>query len=692
MRLTIILIATSTLITGLLSPAAAQSDSTHLDLGYLTLKKEFTQQLVIRGTDLEKMPVTNLSDAINVWLYGAYSNPATLRYVVDGNPVADVNVYSIYDIEEVVLVQHAAGLIATAPGQSELVLIRTRRGRGRQGIIAAAQTGLITAKSGNGFETDTRIFHNYYARGYRNLGKIGFGVSANYIRDAIPFTTPGEKVTVPDNWQRWRLNGYFDWRPDTHNLVELTINYTPQQLKGQHDSTAGNPQTYFDLSSGHQYFVLPRLEWRSEWGKGITNDLQGTYLHSNLTNAEFLQYQVGGTEQAQLTNTTNKSYHLWIRDHFTYAATLGGGWLLEPSLNLSFEHFNDQEIIFSAGGAPLIPSLILNPGNYSNVNSEAAIEQKTDVILVAPAIDLSFKGAVDMQAGALIHTGTKSLTGNGRQVYPYGGLTIDLLRLADEHAKNSLKLFGSAASTTAPSSNTYTIEDFSNTAAFSSPFPTYNAFGTVAGPPYGPPPGYVPPTPPAYPAWEAGIRYCGWGGRLELAYTFERRVSTTYGVVQLSNGWETLNYVEWHSSLHHADFRIGVLDAPGVSWKTGVNVTLLRSNSNPNGAFETTELSTGDIAPNPWSWTGGWVNRIIVKDFSAGIDLIYHVGQTLGTGGSASKMNSVVSPNIYFGYRCRFAQEKSLEVFAEGRGLILSNNSDLSGIRKYYTLGGKFTL
>src|ERR1700722_13793431 len=247
MKNAIILIAMLILVGGLLSPTFAQSDTTHLDLGYLTLKKDFTQQVVIRGVDLEKMPFTNLSDAISAWLYGAYTNPGTVQYVVDGNPVADVNAYSIFDIEEVVLVQHAAGLIATASGQSELVLIRTKRSRGPGGITAAAQTGLITAASGNGFISDPRLFHNYYVGGYRNLGKVGFGVSANYIRDAMSYTTTGEKVIVPDNWQRWRLNGYFDWRPDQHNLVELTMNYTPQVENGQQDSTAGNPETYWSL-------------------------------------------------------------------------------------------------------------------------------------------------------------------------------------------------------------------------------------------------------------------------------------------------------------------------------------------------------------------------------------------------------------------------------------------------------------
>ncbi len=119
------------ILTCCFSVVQAQVDSSRLDIGYLTLKKEFTQTISIKGADLEKMPFANLSDALAVWLYGAYTQPLTLQYVVDGNPVGDVNAYSIYDIDEVVLVQNAAALIGTDGNQQEMVLIRTKRGKGR---------------------------------------------------------------------------------------------------------------------------------------------------------------------------------------------------------------------------------------------------------------------------------------------------------------------------------------------------------------------------------------------------------------------------------------------------------------------------------------------------------------------------------------------------------------------------------
>src|SRR5580698_400138 len=118
------------------SAAVAQDDSSRLDNGYMSLKKEFTQTISIEGSDLEKMPFANLSDAIAAWLYGAYTQPATLQYFVDGSPVTDVNAYSVFDVEEVVLVENAAAMVNTAETQQEVVLIRTRRGNGKTGLTA----------------------------------------------------------------------------------------------------------------------------------------------------------------------------------------------------------------------------------------------------------------------------------------------------------------------------------------------------------------------------------------------------------------------------------------------------------------------------------------------------------------------------------------------------------------------------
>jgi len=46
-------------------------DSSYLNIGYLSLRRAFTQTITVKGTDLEKMPFANLSDAIAGWFFGA---------------------------------------------------------------------------------------------------------------------------------------------------------------------------------------------------------------------------------------------------------------------------------------------------------------------------------------------------------------------------------------------------------------------------------------------------------------------------------------------------------------------------------------------------------------------------------------------------------------------------------------------
>jgi len=143
--------------------------------------------------------------------------------VVDGNILSDVNTYSIHDIEEVVLVQNAAALTGLGGGQPQMVVITTRKGKERSGIQGAAQTFLVH----NPYSA-TNLYHQYYLSAYRNLDKVSFGLSANYLRDVDPITkVNGLHVSSPYHMDRWRLNGYFSWRPDRKNTIEVHAGFTP---------------------------------------------------------------------------------------------------------------------------------------------------------------------------------------------------------------------------------------------------------------------------------------------------------------------------------------------------------------------------------------------------------------------------------------------------------------------------------
>ncbi|HWB91959.1 MAG TPA: hypothetical protein VG605_08910, partial [Puia sp.] len=240
--------------------ASAQTDSSRYDIGYLTLNKDFTQHISIRGEDLEKMPFTNLSDAIRAWLFGAYTGQSFLAYVVDGNPVMDVNLYPIYDIEEVTYISNAVATAAYGGGQKGLVLITTRRGKRPAGMRVTAQTGLVKGNSGLD-DTHTNIYHQYYLGAYKNMDKVSFGVSEDWQRDILPMEKrPTLTVNTPNNLRRWRTNGWLDWRPDQRNTIGIRLGYMDQEF-AEGWTTGDNNNTSRETNNQHTQVVIPELSW-----------------------------------------------------------------------------------------------------------------------------------------------------------------------------------------------------------------------------------------------------------------------------------------------------------------------------------------------------------------------------------------------------------------------------------------------
>ena len=326
-----------TLSVGLLlfGVAGWTQDSLRIQTGYLSLNREMTQTISVKGSDLEKMPFTNLSDAIAAWFYGGYTQPSALLYVVDGNPVTDVNMYSVFDIDEVLLVQNAVALGTTAAGQQELVYVRTKRGRGKSGIKAAVQGGLVDV-SGN--PAKAQWYQDVYAGGYRNWEKASVGLSANYLRDVYPGKVTGQMDVTPDHLRRWGLNGYFDWRPGKNNSVELTVSYTPQTMAGDFD-TAYQTGSYTAQATSGQHLVVPHLYVHSSPVSGLSNDVRATYLHNRYSMTDGWTTAAAPGQGNFVGTTINRqtSYHLYLSDRLQYLAHIGHVEVA-TSINASYEY------------------------------------------------------------------------------------------------------------------------------------------------------------------------------------------------------------------------------------------------------------------------------------------------------------------------------------------------------------------
>jgi hypothetical protein len=707
---------------------AAQQDST-LDIGYLKLNRTFTQTVAISGADLERMPFTNLSDALSAYLFGAFTRPAALQYIVDGNPVTDVNEYSIHDIEEVIWVANAAALGATAGTQQQLIVIKTRRPKKPAGITATAQTGIVNTA---GVSKDNRAYHDYYATAWRNWKNFGAGISANWNRDVSPQQIPNYTETTPFNTQRWRLNGHLNWQTDANNNIDAHLQFTSNELDYQYDSTGkigGIPIIYSGASK--QQLITMGLRWQGNWLPHLHNDLMTTYLLLRFTGMDdkngVTQFTPTSEAQYQASDqSTRTSHHLWIRDRLSYDIG-AGNWCFTPALNASYEHIdmlsgNLEDLVgaFPVSGVPGLTAIgISGSGQWQD-------SDPSDIFFLTPSADLTYKEWFNLKAGTQwSYSNWEYATKD--HYFPFASLSLDLLRMIKPVSNNRLQLFASYARRTVQSINNYSLLDVSNAVIVEQPFPYY--YGAIyEGKPvnYRPMidstftypnsngPGIVPYTYPSprFWVWSAGLSYTAWQGRIQAQYYVEKRNFTTSDIINTSSTDSSVTLTEWRSTFHHADIRATPIETPAVRWTTDLNLTILRSHHLLPANFEKITIVIPVVGdPSSFkSWTGGWTNRVQITNFTAGLDLLFHFnGQPApstqsyilaaqppinpnGIPTATERVNSIVIPNIFAGYRFPLHHNESLEFFLESRGLLRTTPSDLLDQRRYYTIGGKFSL
>jgi hypothetical protein len=369
---------------------------------------------------------------------------------------------------------------------------------------------------------------------------------------------------------------------------------------------------------------------------------------------------------------------------------------VEPALNVSYEYGRDKDSLSGSSGD--IPSSggMGTREVYSAYYEVSTLTSKP--VLVTPAIDFTYKRAFDLEGGVLIEAGHQHGPGN-RQGFPFVSLMLDPVRMVKENSGSSLRLFGSYAQRTETSAVGYMLTDLtdgpSNLSLGGSIFPNSGISGFGGGSIY-----IGDQKPPVYWVGEAGASFAACKDRLLIQYNFERR-NYSMGILIPSYVANTVLFAEVKSELHHVDIRVKILDGRGMRWQSDFSLALLRNSLGSVNVDNIPVVAIGDVAPSAWSETGGWVNRIQVKGFTAGLDLLYHFGETLLVPeypGSTyfvkrgGKQNSFLVPNLYAGYGWRAPGVGVLEFFVESRGAIRNSPNDLSDGRRFYTLGGKLSI
>lgn len=691
--------------------ATAQSDSSWLDAGNLKLKKAFTQTISIKGEELEKMPFSNLADAINVWLYGAYSNGGTLAYVVDGVPQEDVNVYSIYDIEEVVLVQNALAQLNGASGPRQLVLITTRKkAAGPSGITLAAQSFLVNRNFDPNYPNEhlrshSDIFQQYYAGVNKSIKNIDFGLSANYLRDVMPVIKADSiKVLTPDQLSRYRLNGYLNLKLGGRNVMTLRVNYASQTIDSAQQYYFGSPSTYAEYQYAHahqhHYVFTPSLTWRSEFSASGVNELQAVWVGSadkenNIERGADSLPRLYTSSWGSMQNNYQRTNQLVLRDNLAFSFHWGR-WHVVPSLNLSYAKTTDS---VQTNLSSFFTSINNPPFQYGPFESPAnsGLHNVFTLYSMIPSLNLYWGNAFDVQGG--VQTGSILFRGQTyNRTNAFFNFAVDLLKFHDGNNPSALKLFVSYAKAPEINMNDYALTGLGEKDGFS-----YTIPGTIGGTafpfnlPYAGPflyGGFIEvPNRQYYWAGEAGIHLSTPGGKFQMDYNFERRdyldFLFPYHGLYITSGVYVQNM---RTTLDHVGISARIIDDKDISWLSSLNLTCIKLDFFLQSPPDETGTPSGDLGNGNPSWTGGWANRWHFRNFSAGLDILYHFNEAYNFylfSTTVKRQNNLLLQNIYLSYRLSLTRGRVLELSLESRNLSQNSSSDLTDERRFYGIGAK---
>jgi hypothetical protein len=672
------------------SVADAQDDSLYYDLGRVLVKKSGTQTVSIKGKDLEKYQVSDLSDAINVWLYGTYTKNTSIIYVIDGNIISDVNAYSIFDIEEVTLVQTAVAQSSGAAAGQQMVLIKTRTNRaGKKGIEVNGQNSLVGLNSKNiapGATASNQVYDQYYIAAYRNYKNANIGLTADYQRDVDPGSTGnGLELLDPAHYNRLKLNAYADVKLGKRSILIIGANYVPQtnNLSYTKDTTAYGvpplPENIFYKSHISQHMANANINLKTDIATGLTNRFSVAYNHYNYFESDYLNDVVDTFTNRSLPNFAENSHNLLVRDYLSYHNTLLDSLKINWTLNMTYRNFEDSlayhlTTVFFTPHTPTYTSTQPSGTHFGYEN-----------LMLTPTFDLYYKEVVNAQGGfvALLDKGKAGPgTGPAGHFFPFFTTSFNPAKLLGIPFIK-WQIFASYARQSPLLADNYS---------------TLAAFNLMT------PPGSVPYNVKNFNLYQQYDNYqtgtsVGLTRNFSITYSYEYKYYQYYaedpnGDSDINGGIQYLPYngrsvtsrfsllynlhahnFTWNAALNGAETHLEVVDNPALA-------------ATSNAAY----LSAGH------RWSGGYTNRFEFNSVFAGLDFLYQDGArpddlinaipTANNFIAPSANDSFTLQNAYFGVRIKVPHMKFIEIYANGRNILQNSSSNITDGRRFF--GGGF--
>ncbi len=649
------------------TPAIADSDV--YDLGRITLQKKFTQAVTIKASALEKMPFTNLSDAISVYYNGIYDyGNQTYVFVVDGNLNTDVNAYSIYDIDEISIIQNSVSSLNGALPNQVLVLVKTKKHlKGKSGIFINGQTNLVRPYQSQSADyssntTTKDYYHQYYLSGYINKKTISAGISASFQRSVSPAYKANTELELAyfddfENYKfnRFRFNAYLDLKINANNTLGLTGGYVPQR-----------DITHYQLDivhAQHQKFISQNLWYsniilKTNIINGLTNKLSAGFQRRQ-TDAQ--RYAI--SQKPHIDSVAAINSYL-VKDELSYRLQIGE-FTINPVVNITYRQAKDT--------ATRIDNAV------TSANHTDRYLRKQKLVMLTPSLTVNYADFVMVQGGVQKITFTNELTFTGYTIptiLPFGSVSLDVLRplsVADSDVK--LLVFSSFARTMAYAGDEYgTLAEHTNLHGWGGPVReatsnTINPYQT-------------------YDQLQGGVTLSVLKNMLSFSYnlTVQQFYTRKHIFDQSPPFTDTSKTINARVDVHRVGANFVMPTQGSFKWSAYVTGAMFTKEAPATDSL-TSELLRY-YYPGTSLFTYGFANQFAYKGWSAGVDFQYGVNKILRHRFLASeiyydadgnphypntmeKINNFQLRNVYIGYKVplKVKKIKSLEVYVNGRNL-----------------------
>ncbi len=689
------LLAFSLLLTTVFfSPVKAQTDTTTVpvysslpdtaiyDLGRVTMKKKFTQAITIHAADLEKMPFTDLKEALTLYFNGVYGQQQKFAYVIDGVLNTDINAYSIYDIDEITIVQNAATTLNGITPLQVLVLVKTKRGGpNRKGIIVAGQTNQVrkyfgynattSGNSNNKGNSTQDLYHQYYVSAYTNTKTMKAGLSADIQHNVFPqyWNKDIYETFKPLAGNRLKFNGYLDLKLDDNNTLSISAGYVPQKDKELYKDDAdpnGIALNRVDQRNIDQNLGYGNIQFKSNIADLFTNNLSaGFQRRETKYNQSYTDPTALGVKSTVIDSTSTIN-SLIVKDDFSYQGTLDDNedFTFNGNINATYRQTEDT-----------LRYVITRQSAVTNTNTVASL-QKQRLFVITPSVTLNYADMVSLQVGAqkILNTNTPAFNGsNTPKILPFASLNVDILRTLGATDSvmllRKLTLYGSYAS-----SMSYAA-DFTGSLM---EIPYYRGVFSVAG--AGTPLVREPINPyQTYNQIQGGLTFSMFKQGLSFSYNYsETKFNAVYFIEgTVSPQTDTARSTTANIITHRLGINYTLPGNGKFKWTAGVNGAYM-TNKGAKNNYTLSQLRI--FYPGKSLITAGFASQVSYNKAFAGVGLVYDMNRgvyhaPVGNGnGNYTVYNDIIQglklQNVYLGYRLKpMGFVRYLDVFINARNL-----------------------